>query len=211
MSPRSYRLGQRKAAIEQTRHRIIESARDLLDAKPGVTGFTVDSVAKQAGVARMTVYYQFRSKAGLLEALFDDLATRGRVERLRHAFEKPDPLEGLDMLVSVFGDFWGSDRVVMRRIRAIGAIDPEVDRGVRSRDSRRRHALEVLVERTATTSGRPMSRQRADVIDVLHAITSFETFDTVAGSERSIEEVTPLIQRLARSVLEWSGTKRGQK
>ena len=210
MSPRSYRLGQRQLAIEQTRERIVEAARDLLDAESGVAGFTLDTVAKQAGVARMTVYYQFGSKAGLLEALFDYLAMRGRVERLRQAFEKPDPLAGLDTLISVFGDFWGSDRVVMRRIRAIGAIDPEVEKGVRSRDGRRRQALEVLVERIAKTSGRPPGRHRTDVIDVLHAITSFETFDAVAGNERSIEEVTPLIQRLARSVLESPGAKRGR-
>jgi hypothetical protein len=33
----------------------------------------------------------------------------------------------------------------------------------------------------------------------------------VAGTERSIEEVTPIIQKLARSVLEWPGTKRRHK
>src|SRR5438093_10151089 len=126
MSPRPYRLGQRRVAAEQTRTRVIAAARELLTASGGFTGFTIDAVAKQAGVARMTVYYQFGSKAGLLEALFDYLATRGHVERLRHAFEKPDPLDGLDLLISVFGDFWGSDRLVMRRIRALGAIDPEV-------------------------------------------------------------------------------------
>ena len=32
----------------------------------------IDAVARQAGVARMTVYYQFESKKGLLEALLDD-------------------------------------------------------------------------------------------------------------------------------------------
>lgn len=32
-------------------------------------------------------------------------------------------------------------------------------------------------------------------------MTSFETFDTMAGSERGIEQVTPLIQKLARAVL----------
>ena len=208
MSPRSYKLGQRQVAIAQTRERIVAAARELLNAESGVAGFTLDTVAKQAGVARMTVYYQFGSKAGLLEALFDHLAARGHIERLRHAFEQPDPLDGLDMLVSVFADFWDADRLVMRRIRALAAIDPEVDKGVRSRDGRRRHALEVLVERMAKTSGKLLSRHRSDVIDLLHAITSFETFDTTAGGERSIRAVAPLIQRLARSILEPPATKR---
>jgi AcrR family transcriptional regulator len=39
----------------------------------------------------MTVYYQFGSKAGLLEALLDDLAARGEIgERLARAFQRPD-------------------------------------------------------------------------------------------------------------------------
>src|SRR4030095_6274720 len=174
-SPRSYQLGQRQAAIAQTRERIVAAARELLNAESGVAGFTLDTVARQAGGARMTVYYQFGSKAGLLEALFDHLASRGHIERLRHAFEQPDPLDGLDMLVSVFADFWDADRLVMRRIRALAAIDPEVDKGVRSRDGRRRHALEVLVDRIAKTSGKPLSRHRSAVIDLLPATPSFET------------------------------------
>ncbi len=48
----------------------------------GLFGFTVDAVAREAGVARMTVYYQFGSKAGLLEAIFDSLAVRGGAEEL---------------------------------------------------------------------------------------------------------------------------------
>jgi AcrR family transcriptional regulator len=205
MSPRPYQLGLRKAAIDQTRERIVRAARELLDAPSGVAGFTLDAVAKQAGVARMTVYYQFGSKAGLLDALFDHLAARGRIEGLRHAFEEPDPMSGLRKLVSTFGIFWGSDRVVMRRIRALAAIDPEVEKSVRKRDARRRHALEVLVERIGKTSGRSMGRNRTNLIDLLHAITSFETFDTVAGSERSIEDITPLIQSLATAVLDPAG------
>src|SRR5262249_35010278 len=71
MSPRPYRLGQRQAAAEQTRARILAAARELLVASAGFSGFSVEAVARQAGVARMTVYYQFGSKPGLLEALYD--------------------------------------------------------------------------------------------------------------------------------------------
>src|ERR671924_654819 len=95
MSPRRYRLGQRQAAVDQTRARIIAAARELLLAGGVSSGFSVDAVARQAGVARMTVYYQFGSKRGLLEALFDDLAARGLVGRLRAAFGCPDPREAL--------------------------------------------------------------------------------------------------------------------
>ena len=79
MSPRPYRLGQRQATTDQTRTRILAAARELLAAAGGIAGFTVEAVARHADVSRMTVYYQFGSKAGLLEALFDQLATTGRL------------------------------------------------------------------------------------------------------------------------------------
>src|SRR6516225_3805070 len=112
MNPRTYRLGRRQATVAQTRARIVAAARALLATPGGFSEFTVDAVASQAGVARMTVYNQFGSKMGLLEALFDDLAARGLVARLRAAFGRPDPREALDELIAAFGGFWHSDRIV---------------------------------------------------------------------------------------------------
>ena len=106
MSPRPYRLGRREASVEATRARILAAARDVLAAEADVASFTVDTVAEQAGVARMTIYYQFESKRGLLEALFDALATRGLVGPLRDAFARPDPIEALDAFVIAFCGFW---------------------------------------------------------------------------------------------------------
>jgi AcrR family transcriptional regulator len=65
----------------------------------------------------VTVYYQFGSRRGLFEALFDELARHGLVERLRAAFGRADPLDRLDALVAAFGSFWASDRLVIRRLR----------------------------------------------------------------------------------------------
>jgi AcrR family transcriptional regulator len=62
-------MGQRKAAIEDTRMRILAAARDLLAAER-FSEFSMDAVARKAEVTRLTVYYQFESRAGLLEALY---------------------------------------------------------------------------------------------------------------------------------------------
>src|SRR5947207_15410103 len=138
MSPRPYRLGQRETASSRTRGRIVEAARDLLAAEGGPAGFTLDAVARRAGVARMTVYYQFGSKAGLLEALFDSLGSRGGMGRLPGAFQRADALEALDELLGVFAGFWASDRLVIRRVRALAALDPDFGRAVGARDQGRR-------------------------------------------------------------------------
>lgn len=83
--PRPYRLGQRQAATEQTRARILAAARDLLMSHDGYARFSIEAVARQADVARMTVYHQFGSKIGLLEALCDSLAASGGMEHLATA------------------------------------------------------------------------------------------------------------------------------
>jgi AcrR family transcriptional regulator len=199
--PRPYRLGQRQTATEQTRARIIDAARELLMAEGSPGGFSIDAVARQSGVARMTVYYQFGSKRGLLEALFDNLAARGGMERLAGAFARPDPLEALAEFIAAFGRFWSSDRLVLRRLRGMASLDPDFEEGVRARDERRRGGLRVLLGRLAEQYGRPAPESLDEAVDLLHTLTSFETFDTLAGPARSPEEVVPLVQRLARAAI----------
>src|SRR5579864_9089865 len=122
MSPRPYRLGQRQAATEQTRTRIITAARELLIASDGFSGFSIDAVARQADVARMTVYHQFGSKIGLLEALCDSLASYGGMEQLASAFRRPEPLDALDEYITVFCRFYDSERLLARRLHGLAAL-----------------------------------------------------------------------------------------
>ena len=201
MSPRPYRLGQRQVLTEQTRERILTATRALLMTSDGFSGFSIDAVARQADVARMTVYHQFGSKIGLLEALFDSQATSGGMEQLASAFRQPDPLEALDDYITVFSRFWDSDRLVTRRIRGLAALDPDFEQVVRARDERRRQGLRVLVGRIAEQHGRPAPRTLDETVDILYTLVSFECFDTLAGPTRSIQEVAPVVQRLARAAL----------
>jgi AcrR family transcriptional regulator len=205
MSPRPYQLGRRQEAIEQTRARILAAAHDLLVAGDAFAVFTVDAVARKAGVARMTVYYQFGSKIGLLEALMDDLATRGQMERLGHAFQQPDPLDALDEFVAAFARFWSADRLAIRRLRSLAALDPDFEQAVRGRDEWRRNGARVILQRLEQRL--EQSRAHAapetmdEAVDLLYTLTSFETFDTLAGASRTPQEVTPQVQRLARASL----------
>jgi AcrR family transcriptional regulator len=201
MSPRPYRLGQRQATTDQTRARILNAARELLMKSDGFSGFSIDAVARQADVARMTVYHQFGSKIGLLEALSDALAAQGGMEQLASAFRQPDPLDALDTYIAVFSRFWDADRLVTRRLRALAALDPDFEHVIQARNERRRQGLRVLVGRIAQQSGRLPPERVDEVVDILYTLLSFESFDTLAGPTRSLEEVVPIIQRLARAAL----------
>ncbi len=201
MSPRPYRLGQRQAAAEQTRTRILTAARELLADSSGISGFSIDAVAHKADVARMTVYHQFGSKVGLLEALSDSLAAYGGMEHLAGAFSRPDPLDALDEYITVFSRFWDSDRLVMRRLRALAALDPDFEHVIRARDEWRRQGVGVIVRRLVEQHGQSAPGALDEVINVLFTLIGFECFDTLAGPTRSIQEIAPVVQRLARTAL----------
>jgi AcrR family transcriptional regulator len=208
MSPRPYKLGQRQVATDQTRSRIVAAARELLADESGSAGFTVDAVARQAGVARMTVYYQFHSKRAVLEALFDDLANRGLMPHLRPVFQEPSAQRALDGLIAAFAAFWDSDRVVLRRARALAALDAEIAESVRARDEMRRGHLRKILGRLYEEKGSRPAKALSSALDVLHMLTSFETFDALRSSERSLEDTTRMVRQLAAAVLEPSRTTR---
>jgi len=209
MSPRAYNLGQRQLATDQTRSRIIAAARELLADENGAAGFTVEAVARQAGVARMTVYYQFKSKRGVLEALFDDLANRGLMPQLRPVFQEPVPARALDRLIGAFATFWDSDRIVLRRARSLAALDAEIAESVRERDEMRRGHLRKILQRLHEENGSPHAPATlATAIDVLHMLTSFETFDTLLSGGRSLDEATRIVRQLAAAALEPTRTPR---
>ena len=201
MSPRPYRLGQRQAATEQTRARILTAARELLLTSDAFSGFSIDAVARRADVARMTVYHQFGSKIGLLEAMSDSLAAHGGMDQLANAFRESDPLDALDEYIVVFSRFWQSDRLVTRRLRALSALDPDFEKVIKDRDERRRTGLRVILLRLVEKYGKPAPEAIDEIVNILFTLLSFETFDTLAGPTHSIEEVTPVVRRLARSAL----------
>jgi AcrR family transcriptional regulator len=211
MSPRAYNLGLREKTSEATRARIVAAALELLRNLDAVSDFSLDAVARQAGVVRATVYYQFRTRRGLLEALFDELAKRGLVAGLRSAFERADPLDRLDAILAAFGDFWASDRFAIRRLRSLAALDPELDEAIRARDELRRGHMRKILEQLIKTRSETALRSFDDLVNTFHTLSSFETFDTLAGKGRNPAEVTPLVQQLARAALDSFPDRRSYK
>jgi len=190
-------MAQRQAAGDVTRERILAAAHELLAAED-VSELTMDALARKADVARLTVYYQFDSKAGLLEALYDYIAKRGQMERLAEVFRQGnDPLRTLHDFIQIFARFWASDRNVIRRLHALGAVDPEIAPGLLARNQRRRQGLKVILERYCRVYPPLSPLQEPVALDTLHMLTSFETFDALAADARSAEEVTKIVCKLA--------------
>jgi AcrR family transcriptional regulator len=193
-------MERRQVAADETRSRIMQAARKLLFAED-FREFTIDAVAKAADVSRLTVYYQFDSKAGLLEALYDSIARSGHLQRIADVFRYGNvALQKIHQFMEIFVEFWASERDVIRRLHALGVIDPEVGKGLRARNERRRKALSVLVDQYSVSALFIKIREQI-VIDKLHMLTSFETFDALAINGRSADEVYQILKKMADQTL----------
>jgi AcrR family transcriptional regulator len=211
VNPRPYRSPSRDAAASQTRERIVVAATAVLRASEGIGGFSLEAVAKKAGVTRLTVYNQFGSRRALLEAVFDQIAAARGLHRIADVMAGSDPHAGLLEVIAIFCDFWSFDPGALGRLQAAGASDPEFEASVRERNERRRRLLAVLVDRI-TEGGEQRSNissnetstdaTRADLVDVLFALTSFPFFSQLTAHGRPRDAACCLIQDLARDALQ---------
>jgi len=199
---RSYRSSVRAAAANLKRARVVEAGRTLLNAGRGGAAFSLDAVARRAGVTRLTVYNQFKSKRGLLEAIFDDTARRGGLHDLQGVFQEPDVRKALERYVTIFCRFWAMHARLFPKLAAVARLDPEIAESLGQRVERRRHVLQTLTERSPGTA----DRQR--LIDVLFAVTGFEVFDILSVHSRSAAAVEAIMQQLAADALERFGGSR---
>src|SRR5580704_16791236 len=109
MTRKPYASPARAAAADRTRSEIVAAAARLLREPAAAEPFSLESVGKQAGVSRLTVYNHFGSRRALLEAVFDDIADRAGLARLAEAGGDTDPHRGLARLISIFCDFWAAE------------------------------------------------------------------------------------------------------
>lgn len=192
MSPRPYTLGKRQADIDETRERILAAANRLLVGEsPTVASFSIDAVAREAGVARMTVYYQFQSRAGLLEALFDHLSLSGGIARMPDVFHDPRSEQSLRRYIAILYEMFATHRHAFRRLRGFASIDPELRRAMDGRDERRRMGSRVVASHFPERPAPGLTlEERAGLI---YTLSSFETFDTLAEPGSGAEPAATLI------------------
>lgn len=187
--PRAYRSPSREAATEDTRARIVDGALVLLAGGPGLPAFSMDAAARQAGVTRLTVYNQFESRSGLLEAAFDEMARRGGLHEIAEVFAEPDADAALRRLVGIFCRFWSMHGKVLPRFSALMRLDEEIAASLKQRAERRRVVLAQLVLRLLPRQ----AKADQELVDLLFALTGFEMFDALSVHRRSAAAVEKLV------------------
>jgi AcrR family transcriptional regulator len=190
VTTRKYTQQARAAAADETRRRILDAMRDRLRAAPS-EALSIERVAQEAGVARSTVYLVFGSKAGLFEALGQDLLERTGFQRIVDAVALPDARDAVRESLRAASAVYAAERDVSRTIYSMWSLEPEAVR----------RAFEV-VERGRAEGQRRMAGRLAEegylhpdvtveeATDILWVITSFETFDQLYTGRGLSEEDT---------------------
>jgi len=122
--PRRYDASKRQEKAAQARRRILAAAATLFSDK-GIDPVTLAQVATKARVSSASVYAQFRSKAGLLEALIHSIllgqdyqAAAARVDGV------DDPAEALRITASMACGVYQREHKELGLIRAAAAYSP---------------------------------------------------------------------------------------
>lgn len=175
---RPYQLGKRRAAIEQTRDRIINAAKELVSSG---TPATVTAVARRAGVSRITVYNSFGSKGRLIDRLRPTeptlLATGG------------SPREQVRSLLTESCLRWAGNPALYRHLPAGPAAA--------SAEAARR-----LAEQLANADVLRPGCSIKEAEDVIGVLTSFHAFDRLhLDGRRSPAAVGEILMRMTAGIL----------
>jgi len=123
--PRTYRMKARAESVEETRRKVLESARQaILDGPSPV--ITMGDVARRAGVARSTLYSTYGSLGGLVGAVMVDAQMRGGFDRVLALFNLADAAEAMRRALPEGARMYATDYELARRVRVLARLEPTV-------------------------------------------------------------------------------------
>jgi len=202
MSPRRYEQRQRAEAAEDTRRRILDAVYQRLEEAPS-QAVSIDQVARSAKVARSTVYLIFGSRAGLFDAVADDLLERGGFDRIVQAVAHPDPRETVREGIRGSAHMFAAHRDVFRAIISMAQLDPDAVGGTMRRADRNRAAgMASLAQRLAEQNELKPGVSVEAAADLLWILTSFDAYDLLAtGRGLSADAAADLLIETAERAL----------
>jgi AcrR family transcriptional regulator len=142
---RAYKSLTRQRQAHETRGRIVEATRQLLEAE-GYAGMTVEAVARRAEVAVQTVYAVFGSKTGILAELLNQTTFGADYENtVRQILEEKDPEKRLRGAARIARQIHDAQRAGFDLLRGAGVVAPELARLEQERERIRYEREEAMI------------------------------------------------------------------
>ncbi len=145
MKKRPYKSLVRKRQAVDTRRRIIEAARQLLQ-RAGYDGMTVEAIAQRAQVSAQSVYALFKSKAGILTELLDQSTFGDEYEEaVRQAMSASDPETRLRLAARIARQIHEPLSAAFDLLRGAGVVAPELAKLEQQRERLRYERQERMI------------------------------------------------------------------
>ena len=164
-------------------------------------------------MTRATVFNQFGSKLGLLQAVTDEAGRRNQADATFDALELSDAYDALRFALIEGYRFYAAERSLLRSMTSLAAVDPDARQLSAGFEQKRRSDIRKLADRLAVQGRLADGWSRRALADLLWVVTSFETFDLLhsgrglsarAAAERALAMASAGLRsgynvRLARS------------
>jgi AcrR family transcriptional regulator len=142
---RPYKSSVRQRQADDTRRRIVDAARNLLESK-GFARMTIEAIAHRAEVSAQSVYAIFKSKTGILTELLDQASFGPDYEEVvRQALSEDDPKTRLRLGAGVARQIRGAQSAAFDLLRGAGVVAPELAKLEQQRERLRYEREEGMI------------------------------------------------------------------
>lgn len=168
---RSYNSESRQAQSQETKNRILASAKMLFESK-GFEGVTIEEIAREAQVSAPSIYSIFQSKRGVLLGLMDEALPPEQHKALVEQIKKEKcPCKRLELTAAISRQLYDAEKAQLSFLRGASILDPvfkglEIERE-RRRYQRQKESVEAMANEKAFIDNLTLSKVR----DILWAFT----------------------------------------
>ncbi len=199
---RTYTLHKRAQAAQDTRLSIVEATRTLLE-ETGYPDISLDDIARKAGVSRQTIYVQFGSKSGVLQALgehIEQAALEGLIPTLLQA---SNPVEAFRMGLERVVSFYEHNAQVLHNLHAQTVYDASYATVWRDKQQEIWRNTRRLVEWLDREGCLSAAWSVEEATDWLWAASSFESYHQLVRERSWTTEqfVARIMQLVEKSLL----------
>lgn len=196
---RAYRMVERARAVDETRRSVTRAASALLSGE-GYAHVSLTDVAQAADVSRATIYNQFGSRSGLLEAVTTEAEERAGFARLASASKSADASEALVETAGELVGFYAAAGPLFTNLMALARTDPDAAGMVDRKEAARRDLFTGLIDRADRDGRLACDRTRATALVL--AITTHRAVHELLDASPSVEAAQQHVRWIVRRLLD---------
>ena len=173
---RAYQSSGRKAKGEETKKRILKSAKSLFRGE-SFELVTIEKIAKLAEVSSQMIYLLFQSKRGLLRALMDEAYPSEQFNALVEAEKKEkSPHKRLAISASMARGIYDAEHDEMNLFKSAAVLGPELKELEAEKETRRYVRQEESVRRLFDEKHLKTSLNLTEARDIVWAYTGRDMY-----------------------------------